>query len=613
MVTPSSQQQSHLSSGLFFQRYLIISIFIGIFVIALLARLFFITILHNQHYATESRKNFLNTMAVAPSRGLIFDRNGIIIAANKPAYRLNLIPGKIDDLDQTLKGLQKIAPISDQDIEQFKQHRYQYHAFDLIPIGNTLNERQRAVFYVNAFAFPGVSIQSSQTRYYPHGKATSAVVGYVGKINQATPLSDNYTNTRYIGESGIEKSEEMQLHGETGVNQAEINARGQIIRTLKTEPSKAGKNITLTIDSQLQQYIVSVMGDASGAVVAIDPNNGEILAMVSTPSYDTNLFSQGMSTAEYQELINNPHHPLYNKATKGLYSPGSTIKPFFAISALDNDIIEPSSKIYDPGWFTLPNTKHQYHDWMWFVRKQGHGWVNLTQALTVSCDTYFYWLANKMGISLMDHTLDMFGFGQPTGTEMPYEAKGVIPSPTWKLANQQSPWYDGDTVITGIGQGSLLVTPLQLASATATLAMKGKHKTPHLIKTINNSKHKSPQENRDIVLRNPNNWDVITNALEKVVADPQGTAEYFGHTNYTVAAKTGTAQVYGHHRDEEYSQQNRPWKLRNNHLFISYAPTDHPQIALAIVIEHDGGADRIARKVIDYYFQHQSTSSNSSG
>lgn len=589
-------------------RYIIITCLIIVFILTLIGRIFYLSVIDHQHYKTKSQRNFLNIVPVAPTRGIIVDRNNVVLAKNTPAYRLSVIPAKTNNLQDTLKKLQHIAPIENNDITQFNKHLYQHHSYDSILIGDNLNETQRDVFYTNAFKFPGVSIQSIKTRSYPLGKYSSSVVGYVGKINSkdSIPNASNYLNTSYIGKSGIEKSQESLLHGQTGFEEAEINANGKIVRTLKNQSSTPGSDLKLTIDIKLQQYIIETLGDLSAAVVAIDPNNGDILAMASTPTYDSNLFSKGMSTLEYQELLDNPNNPLYNKTTRGLYSPGSTIKPFFAVSALDNNIVNATDKIYDPGWFQLPNSNHKFHDWMWFIHKKGHGWIDLPQALVVSCDTYFYQMADKMGIDLMDHTLKTFGFGNKTGIEMPNEANGTIPTPAWKLKNRQASWYSGDTVITGIGQGSLLVTPLQLAMATATLAMKGKQYQPHLIQSNNtpqgvNKTNITPKST--IHLNNKDNWEIINTALQKVITDPLGTAIYFGHPKYSVAAKTGTAQVYGHHRDEEYTQSNIPLKLRNNHLFIDYAPANNPKIAIAIVIEHAGGADNIARKITDYYLK----------
>ncbi|MBV54074.1 MAG: penicillin-binding protein 2 [Coxiellaceae bacterium] len=593
--------------AIFKRRFTHLLVCVCVVLLVLLGRLFYLEIIDHKQYITLSRKNFLNIKAITPERGLIYDRHGVLLAKNAPSFTLSLIPSKIKDMNKTLQELQKLLNINDTIIERFKRHLNQYHAYDLAPLPIKLNEQQMDQFYVNAYRFPGVSIETLWQREYPLESIGSSVVGYVGKVNAndlTHVIPENYRGTNYIGKTGIEKGLENSLHGKTGIEQVEIDARGKIIHSLGQELAASGSTLHLTIDSRLQDFIIKTLGKLSAAVVAIDPSNGEILAMVSTPTYDTNLFSQGMSIKEYQSLSNNPHHPLYNKTIQGLYSPGSTIKPFYAVSALDNGIITPETYINDPGWFTLPNSTHKFRDW----KPQGHGKVNISKALMVSCDTFFYWLSTKMGIALIDHTLKTFGFGSLTHINLPSELDGTIPSPDWKVSHQGSPWYTGDTVITGIGQGSLLVTPLQLASATATLAMHGKHFQPHLVHSIQTKSDQStlikPQLISTITLNDPHNWDIVIDALQDVVRSPHGTARYFGPHNYTVAAKTGTAQVYGHHRDEVYVQNNVPWKLRNNHLFIDFAPVEQPKIALALVIEHDGGADRIAGLITTYYLTH---------
>ena len=596
----------HTNQPDFQRRYFALIGCVCLLLFILIVRLFYLQIINHRQFTTLSRHNFLNIMATAPERGLIYDRNGVLLAKNVPSYTLSLIPGKVTDMTKTLDDLQTLLHLDENSIQQFKRRLNQYHPYDVAPIPSKLNEKQIDKFYVNAYRFPGVSVQTSLQREYPLKSVGSSVIGYVGRINgddlKLLP-EKNYMASTYIGKTGIEKSLEKNLHGKTGIEQIEINAHGKIVNSLGQHNAEPGQAIALTLDSRLQTFIIKTLGPLSASVVAIDPSNGEILAMVSTPTFDSNLFSQGMSSAEYKELLEDPHHPLYNKSIQGLYSPGSTIKPFYAVSALDNQIITPHTTIKDPGWFALPNSSHKFRDW----KPQGHGKVNVEKALMVSCDTFFYWLSTQMGIDLMDHTLEAFGFGQPTHVELPSELAGTIPSPEWKKTHRSLSWYAGDTVITGIGQGSLLVTPLQLANATATLAMHGQQFRPHLIKTIQQFEKTyqvQPQLAATIQLNNPKNWDTVIHALQEVVTNPQGTAHYFGHPSYSVAAKTGTAQVYGHHRDEVYVQSNVPWKLRNNHLFIDFAPVKNPKIALAIVIEHDGGADRIARQITDYYLLH---------
>ena len=421
------------------------------------------------------------------------------------------------------------------------------------------------------------------------------------ELHEVNPI--NYSGSAYIGKRGIEKYYEALLHGQVGAEEAETNAAGQVVRVLKNISAKPGQNIYLTIDSKLQAYAEKALGKNDGAIVAVDPANGQVLTLVTKPTYNPNPFVTGISSKAYNTLVHSPGNPLYNRAIRGEYAPGSTIKPFFAVGGLDSHIINTQYQIYDPGWFRLPNTKHIYHDW----KVTGHGWVNVKKAIIVSCDIFFYNLAVNLGISRMDTILNGFGFGKPTNIDMPFALNGIVPSPAWKMQHHGRPWYTGDTVITGIGQGSLLVTPLQLAQATATLAEHGQGYQPQLVlKTVAEDgviDMHQPIALAPIQLSNPKIWHTVIKAMMGVIYNPYGTAVLFGrHPPYTAAAKTGTAQVFGKQRDEEWSRTNIPKRLRNNHLFIVFAPAKNPKIALAMVIEHAGLEDKIARKILDFYF-----------
>lgn len=594
---------------LFKSRCLIALILILLLAMLLILRLGFLQLKNHQFYSTLSRHNLLNVIPLEPNRGLIYDRNGILLAKNIPTYTLAIVPTGVKNLKEMLNKLNKIIPISSDEIKQFKHIRYQYRRYEAVPIKYKLTEKEVAKFYVNRYRFPGVIIKTRMMRYYPLGKLTADVVGYVGRINQhelGRVDDKNYTVDSDIGKTGIEKYYEKQLHGHMGAEEVEINASGRIVRVLKRIPPKPGKDIYLTIDSRLQSKAQTAIGKESGAIVAMQPNTGQILALVTSPSYDPNPFVSGLSQQDYQKLLDSPFHPLYNRAIRGQFAAGSTIKPFLGLAGLDTKIITPKYKIFDPGWFELPNTTHVFHDW----RHGGHGWVNLRKALIVSCDVYFYNLAVNMGIDRIAAVFNQFGFGKPTNIDMPGEVPGLVPTPTWKMGSQGHPWYTGDTIETGIGQGFFLVTPLQLVQATATLSKHGKRFKPHLLlKTVSSNGTEtlqSPIPEPPLVLKNPQNWDAIIGAMAAMVDSPVGTAEYFGqHRGFTIAAKTGTAQVYGHQRDEERIRTNIPKRLRNNHLFIAFAPVKEPQIAISVVVEHAAQADRMASEVLNYYFKHR--------
>ncbi len=583
-------------------------VIVSLFALVLLVRLGALQIKDHRFYSTLSRHNLLNVIPIEPNRGLIYDRNGVLLAKDIPTYTLALVPNGIPNLDSTLTDLNGIIRLMPEEIKQFHRVLHQYRPYQPVPLKFRLSEEEAARFYVNQYRFPGALIQTRMMRYYPTGPVTSDVLGYVGRINSHelhNVNSDSYTIDADIGKMGIEKYYEKTLRGAMGAEEAEIDASGRVVRILKEVPPKPGENLYLTIDSQLQTEAEKALGKESGSIVMIQPQTGEIMALVTAPTYDPNPFVSGLSEKDYQNLLNSPLHPLYNRALRGQFASGSTIKPFFALEGLDKGVVTPQYQIYDPGWFKLLNVEHVYHDW----KEGGHGWVNLTKAITVSCDTYFYNLAVNMGIDRMNDILHQFGFGQLTGVDMPEEVPGLVPSPAWKMKAQGHSWYVGDTIETGIGQGFFLVTPLQLAQAVAALATHGERFKPHLLlKTVSpvgKVTEQLPVSETPIALNNPNNWDIVIHAMQAVVDSPLGTAFYFGnHSGYTVAAKTGTAQVYGHQRDEDTTRTNIPKQLRNNHLFIAFAPVDNPQIAIAVVVEHSAMADRIAGELMRYYFKH---------
>lgn len=614
MRTPKVALKNHpQETQLFNSRVLRVGLCMGFLILLLLLRLCYLQWLEHRFYSTLSLQNILNVVPIAPKRGLLFDRNGVCIANNQVGSVLTIIPDKTQNLTASLQQLKTIVDLNDLEIQHFYRIRNQYHPFQPIPLKMHLSEQEAARFYVNQFQFPGFYIETQMQRIYPQGTYFSHVVGYVGRINShenKALTAQNYTSGDSIGKIGIEKFYEPLLRGQMGFQQVEINANGHIIRSLKQTPAISGTNLILTLDSHLQMVAEEAFGEDTGALVALDPNNGDVLAMVSHPTYDANAFAAGISTAAYQALVQSEAHPLYDRALRGLFAPGSTIKPFVAIGALDEGVIDANYTIHDPGWFQVPDTTHRFKDWL----HQGHGTVNVTRAITVSCDTFFYNLANLMGIKRLDDTLARFGFDAKTGLDTTGELSGLIPTPAWKRHAHGQSWFTGDTVITAIGQGFLLVTPLQLAVATGMIAMQGKRYTPHLIKAMQMADGQlqtvPPELQTTLHLQHPEIWPLITHAMEQVIVSPEGTGGHlFGrHPSYTVAAKSGTAQMFGLRGNEDQVETNIPRQLRDNHLFIAFAPIDHPRIALAVAVEHNNSASKIARKVLDYYFAHSKAS-----
>lgn len=605
MATQSTLKNHEQEKRLCRQRVLLIAgIALGCCLI-LFARLFYLQVIKHHFYSTLSKNNILTILPITPNRGLIYDRDGLLIAKNVPVYSLDLIPRLVKDIPKTVQALQKIIPISDDEITAFQNSlKHDTHKLP-IPIKLKLTEQDIAKFYVTRYHFPGVIVAPHMLRDYPTGRVDVDALGYVSRIS-ARELrehqDDNYNSSADIGQTGIERYYQNLLRGKPGAQEVETNARGHVVRTLSKRPPVAGDTLYLTIDTAVQRCAIKALGDHSGAVVAIQPSTGAILALVSKPSYNPNPFVMGISHKAYQKLLDNPRDPLYNRATRGQYAPGSTIKPFYALFALNRGIISKNTKIHDKGWFKLPNTHLIFHDW----KRGGHGIVNVIKALTVSCDVFFYQLAVKMGIKKMDHLLRTFGFGESTGVDLPSALDGLVPTPAWKMATKGKHWFTGNTVNLGIGQGSLLVTPLQLAVAVATIAERGKQYKPHLlmkvVKPNGDVLHYQPTIQRILHFK-PEVWKTVITGMKDVIMSPHGTAIRFGRRpGYTAAGKTGTAQVYGHHRNEEYVRTSLPRRLRSNSLFIEFAPIHNPKIAVATLIEHASGSDKVARKVTDCYF-----------
>lgn len=581
-----------------------------ILVLLLITRLGYLQLDKHDLYTTLSKKNWLDLVPLEPTRGLIYDRNGTLLAENIPVFSLDVIPDKIDNMPQTLSEVAKIIPLTDIEIAQFQKQLKQHRRFDEIPLKLRLSEDEVAKFSENQYRFPGVVIKARLMRHYPYGSKLTHVLGYVGRIN-TQELNEidltNYSASNYIGKLGIEKYYEDELHGTVGYQQAENDASGEPVRVMSHIKPVPGENLYLTIDLKLQLAIEQALEGHRGAIVAIQPKTGQILAMVSEPDYDPNVFVTGISTQDFKTLQDAPDKPLYNRALRGQYPFASTIKPFIALQGLNTGTVTPTEKIYDPGWFQLKNSEHIFHDF----KRHGHGNVDITRAIMVSCDTYFYVLASKLGIQRIDDILTQFGFGQQTGIDLDEELPGVVSSPDWKRRVKGVSWYQGDTINSGIGQGFMQTTPLQLATAVSTIANRGQRITPYLLfaeqipgKPWN---QQPPILLNKIELADPHYWGLVIEGMTNVVGSEEGTAHrrFGGEAAYTAAGKTGTAQVYSkierHSEDGHDNQENLPENLRDHSLFIAFAPVDNPQIALAIVIENSREAVAVARKVLDFY------------
>jgi len=597
-------KDNYRESQLFNRRALATAFVILLLVIILVARLVHLQILSHEHYTTLSHNNRVKITPMPPRRGLIYDRNGLLLAENIPSFSLELIPEQISDMDATLDALQEIITISERDLSSFRKLLKQKRRFENIPLRFRLNEEEVARFAVNQHLFDGVEVQARPIRHYPFDELTAHVIGYVGRldVNELNRVdSANYSATSHIGKLGVEKAYEDTLHGTVGYNHVEANAQGRTLRILARTPPQPGHDLKLNLDIRLQQMANEALGDRKGSIVAIDPNSGAILAMVSKPSYDPNLFVNGIDPKAYGSLRDSKAKPLFNRALRGQYPPGSTVKPFIGLAGLEHGYNHRHS-VFCPGWFSLQGDDHRYRDW----KKTGHGTTNLDKAITESCDVYFYQLATELRIDKIHNFMKRFGFGDKTGIDIQGELSGLFPSREWKRRMRNQPWYPGETVITGIGQGFTLTTPLQLASATATLAMHGLRYQPRLIDTIKDVSDDETIRLKSVVLSNPQNWDTVIESMINVVHGERGTARKLAvKSKYVIAGKTGTAQVFGIAQDEEYDEENIAKKLRDHSLFVSFAPAENPRIAVAVVAENSGSgsavAAPIARKIMDGY------------
>ncbi len=565
-----------------------------VFFLVLLGRMTYLQWVGYSHYHSMAEGNRISVEPIPAVRGRIYDRNHILLADNQPVFVLRFSKDKIQSISDTINRLHDVLPdLPEQKLTKFEKRLKVSSKYRPIYLPYTLSENEAARFAGNSYQFPGITLVAKLKRTYPFGSAAVHALGYVGKINQKeyTGLNESrYAGTDVIGKLGVEKFYEPILHGFPGLQQVETNARGRVIRKLETVPAKPGKDIQLTIDIRLQKYIENYLDGKKAAVVVTDPKTGDILAYVSSPGYDPNLFVDGISQTNYQKLLTNHNRPLINRVLNGQYPPGSTIKPFVALAAIENNIISPEKQIYDPGFFEFKD--HRYRDW----KRQGHGLVDMNTAIAQSCDTYFYELSLDMGIDLIHDSLYPFGFGHHTGIDLYNESIGILPSKAWKKNTKGESWYKGETIIAAIGQGYFLATPLQLAKAVSIMANRGEVVEPHLLKGM------AEPEKEQIPIQKIKNWEEVIQAMVDVMHGSRGTARrYARDLPFKMAGKTGTAQVFSLN-EAEYDEENIKKSLRDHSLFIGFAPVEKPKIAISVIIENSTlKAAPVAVDIIKYY------------
>jgi penicillin-binding protein 2 len=584
----------------------------------LFARFFYLQVVQHAHYQTLAETNRIAIVPIVPNRGVVTDRNGVVLAQSYSGYTLEITPSRIKSLDETIDALAEIVDVQPRDRKRFRKLMEESRNFESLPIRTRLTDEEVARFAVHRYRFPGVEIKARLFRQYPFGDVASHAIGYIGRINDKDleRIAEweevaNYKGSDYIGKVGVELSYERDLHGTTGWEEVEVDANGRAVRTLSRTPPTAGDNLKLSLDIRLQQAAEAAFGERRGALVAIEPSTGDVLAFVSKPGYDPNLFVDGIDPANWQELNESPDKPLLNRPLRGAYPPGSTIKPFLALGALTSGRRTPSQTIFDPGFFQIPGHSHRFRD----DKPGGHGTVDMYKSIVVSCDTYYYLLANDTDIDDTARFMSRLGFGHKTGIDIEGELTGVLPSREWKrqrfagknFRDDHRKWYLGDSISAGIGQGYNAFTPLQLAHAIAMIANDGVGYTPHLVKTVHSLKtgevREIARDSADELGVKREHLAVIKNAL--VGVNKEGTsAAAFRNAAYTSGGKTGTAQVFSL-KGEKYSEHKVDERLRDHAWFIAYAPADKPKIAVAVLVENGGfgaqAAAPIARKVFDYY------------
>lgn len=596
-------------SRIFNSRITVAAILIGALTLLLLLRLTYLQVVSHRYYATLSQANRINPIPILPPRGLILDRNGVVLAQNFPVFTLEIVPDDVPELNALLAELSTLVALNERDIKNFRKLMRERPGHEPLLLRSNLTEEESAKIALNRFRFKGVRLQARLQRHYPLGGLGVHAIGYVGRINkqeQERIDANIYKGLQHIGKLGVEHTYENLLVGRVGFEYVETDAHGRQLRVLDRAAPQAGQNIYLNVDARLQALAEQELGSRKGAVIALDPRNGSVLAFASTPTYDPNAFVNGIDADLYRSLRDDTARPLINRALAGRYAPGSTIKPFYGLAALERRGFNPRQSVFCPGYFTLPGSTHRFRDW----KKEGHGHVDLNGAIAQSCDIYFYRLAVDMGIDHMKDFLTRIGFGRKTGIDLAGEPSGLVPSPEWKKSIGQ-PWYPGETVVIGIGQGPILATPLQLASTVSTIANRGHRITPHLLYSIEDPSTKTvryvdPAPPEPLKFLKKEHLEEAIRDMADVVHGQRGTAGRIAiGARYRIAGKTGTAQVKGLGQNERYNEKLTPERFRDHGLFIAFAPVEDPAIAIAVIVENggsgSGAAAPIARKMMDYY------------
>ncbi|VFP80361.1 peptidoglycan DD-transpeptidase MrdA [Candidatus Erwinia haradaeae] len=587
--------------------------FVGIFLLLLilLINLYFLQIIHYKDYSTRFNENRIKLIPILPKRGLICDRNGVLLALNRTIYQLKIIPEQVENLSLILQQLTPIVNLTTKELRDFKKERQRVNHFTSIVLKSSLSNIQVSRFLVNQYRFRGVIIEGYQQRLYPYGSVLTHVLGYVSKINhqdmqrlEINGSSSNYTETSDIGKLGIERYYESLLHGNIGYAEVEVNNYGRVIRQLDKRAPQAGGDIYLSIDLKLQQYIETLLRGSRSAVVVTDPRNGEVLAMVSMPSYNPNLFVRGISEDQYKIVLNDSNHPLINRAIQGTYPPASTVKPCIAIAALKSGVVTNHTTLFDPGWWQLPQSAKRFRDW----KRSGHGNLDVIKAIEESSDTFFYQIAYDIGIDRLSNWMKQFGYGCLTGIDLVGENSGIMPTRSWKIHRFKSHWYQGDTIPVGIGQGYWTATPLQMNKALMVLINNGTIKTPHFFLYVTQGNHKvlwNEIKTTPIYQVNREYWEIVKKGMYGVANHINGTArKSFADAPYKIAAKSGTAQVFDLKDEEVYNANLLNERLRDHKLMVAYAPYNHPRIAIAIILENakdSASVGKITRQILDYY------------
>ncbi|MEY8204018.1 MAG: penicillin-binding protein 2 [Bermanella sp.] len=602
-----SLKDAENEKDIFVRRAILAAFCVLLLLCALAGRMVFLQVSQHELFASKSENNRVQLKPVAPIRGLIFDRNGILLAENLPSHSLSIVPERVQDMDATLALIDTLVGLSPEEGARFQKRLKQWRRpFEAITIKYRLDETEIAKLMVNAFFLKGVEVEAELVRHYPRGEDFAHVLGYVGQMNEKEKrrLDDvQYKATRRVGKIGIERYYQDALHGEVGYQKVETNAQGRILDVLERESPKPGSNLMLNLDANLQRVAMQAFKGRRGSLVAIDPNTGGILAMVSSPSFDPNLFVNGISYEDYNTLRDSLDTPLFDRASRGQYPPGSTMKPFIGLSFLQSGVTNWSEKIDDPGWYMLANDERVYRDW----KRNGHGDdINLRQAIIQSCDVYFYEMSFRAGIDNIEPFLSQFGFGKNTSLDVGNALPALLPSRAWKKQHRGRSWYAGDTLNMGLGQGYMLITPLQLATAMSVFANKGKWQRSKLVQYIDGVALADASAPADVEINNPADWERMGRAMEGVIRHHMGTARALQKgLQYRLAAKTGTAQVVSIKQNEEYDSAALLERQRDHALFVSFAPVDAPQIAIAVIVENGESAGRtagpIARKVTDAY------------